>query len=126
MINFLLKEKMDVAKKTSIKIVQVSSSESGTELTFNKCSNTNNNTTALYKNRNNMDGKKKVKVKKKRIVEKGLSVKHKKKVENFLGVASDNTIEKLDDPIKDKPDNTMMYIGTNDLSNNIKLLQKKN
>ena len=72
-----------------------------------------------------MDEKKKVKVKKKRIVEKGLSVKHKKKVVNFLGVASDYTIEKLDDLIKDKPDNTMMYIGTNDLSNNIKLLQKK-
>ena len=54
--------------------------------------------------------------------EKGLSRAHNVKVTNFPGGTSDKIVKKLDDLIKDKPNDLVIHIGTNDLTNNVKLL----
>ena len=46
------------------------------------------------------------------------------KVTNFPGSSSHKTVQKLDDLIKDKPDNLVSQFGTNNLTNNVKLLRK--
>ena len=51
--------------------------------------------------------------------EKGLSVNHKVKIVNFPGSKSE---KKLDDIIKEQPDNLIIYVETNDLTNNLNLL----
>ena len=56
------------------------------------------------------------------ISEKGLNVNHKVKVVNFPGGTSET---KLDDIIKEQPDDLIVYVGTNDLTNNVNLLTKK-
>ena len=56
------------------------------------------------------------------ISEKYLSRTHKVNVTNFPGGATDEIVEKLDNIIKDKPDDLVIHIGTNDLMNNVKLL----
>ena len=52
--------------------------------------------------------------------EKGLSRAHNVKVTNFPGRTSDKIVEKLDDLIKDKPNDLVIDIGTNNLTNNVK------
>ena len=56
------------------------------------------------------------------ISEKGLSVNHKVKIVNFPGGTSEKILEKLDDIIKEQPDDLIVHVGTNDLTNNINLL----
>ena len=56
------------------------------------------------------------------ISEKGLSVNHKVKIVNFPGGTSEKILEKLDDIIKEQPDDLIVHVGTNDLTNNVKLL----
>ena len=56
------------------------------------------------------------------ISEKGLNVNHKVKVVNFPGGTSET---KLDDIIKEQSDDLIVYVGTNDLTNNVNLLTKK-
>ena len=97
-MNFLLKEKAEVAKKT-IEIDEVSSSESGTLMINNNYNNTNNNTTALNKNGNNSNEKEKEENKKLQqqelrlngIVEKGVSVNTCQRIvwvfNHFVGLA---------------------------------------
>ena len=46
------------------------------------------------------------------------------KVTNFPGSSSHKTVQKLDDLIKDKPDNLVSQFGTNNFTNNVKLLRK--
>ena len=46
------------------------------------------------------------------------------KVTNFPGSSSHKIVQKLDDLIKDKPDNLFSQFGTNNLTNNVKLLRK--
>ena len=41
---------------------------------------------------------------------------------NFLGGTSKNILEKFDDIIKEKPDNLILHVGTNDIINNVNLL----
>ena len=53
------------------------------------------------------------------ISEKGLNVNHKVKVVNFPGGTSET---KLDNIIKEQPDDLIVYVGTNDLTNNVNLL----
>ena len=53
------------------------------------------------------------------ISEKGLSVNHKVKIVNFSG---EKVLEQLDDIIKEKPDNLIGHVGTNDITNNVNLL----
>ena len=54
--------------------------------------------------------------------EKGLSVNHKQKIENFLGSTSEKILKKLDVIIKEKPDDLVVHVGTNDITNNVNLL----
>ena len=56
------------------------------------------------------------------ISEKGLSVNHKVKIVNFPGGTSEKILEKLDDIIKEQPDDLIAHIETNDLTNNVNLL----
>ena len=56
------------------------------------------------------------------ISEKGRSVNLKVKIVNFPGGASEKILEKLDDIIKEQPDDLIVHVGTNDLTNNINLL----
>ena len=56
------------------------------------------------------------------ISEKGLSVNHKVKIVNFPGGTSEKILEKLDDIIKEQPDDLIVHVGTNDLTNNVNLL----
>ena len=41
---------------------------------------------------------------------------------NFSGGTSEKILEKLDDIIKEQPDDLIVHVGTNDLTNNIDLL----
>ena len=56
------------------------------------------------------------------ISEKGLSVNHKVKIVNFPGGTSEKILEKLDDIIKEQPEDLIVHVGTNDLTNNVNLL----
>ena len=56
------------------------------------------------------------------ISEKGLSVNHKVKIVNFPSGTSEKILEKLDDIIKEQPDSLIVYVGTNNLTNNVNLL----
>ena len=53
------------------------------------------------------------------ISEKGLSRAHNVKVTNFPGDTSDKIVEKFDELIKDKPDDLVIHIGTNNLTYNV-------
>ena len=56
------------------------------------------------------------------ISKKDLSVNHKVKIVNFPGGASEKILEKLNDIIKEQPDDLIVHVGTNDLTNNVNLL----
>ena len=56
------------------------------------------------------------------ISEKGFSVKHKVKILNFPGGTSKKILEKLYDIIKEQPDDLIVHVGTDDLTNNANLL----
>ena len=58
------------------------------------------------------------------IFETGLSVNHKVKIVNFPFSTSENILEKLDDIIKEKPEDLIVHVGTNDITNNVNLLIK--
>ena len=55
--------------------------------------------------------------------EKGLN--HKVKIVNFPGGTSEKTLEKLDDVIKEQPDDLIVHVETNDLTKNVNLLTNK-
>ena len=56
------------------------------------------------------------------ISEKGLSVSRKVKIVNFPGGASEKILEKQDVIINEKPDDVIVHVGTNDITNNVNLL----
>ena len=56
------------------------------------------------------------------VSEKDLSRAHNVKATNFPVGTSDKIVEKLNDLIKDKSDDLVIHIGTNELTNNGKLL----
>ena len=56
------------------------------------------------------------------ICEKDLSRAHNVKVTNFPSGTSDKIVENLDDLIEKKPGDLAIHIRTNDLTNNVKLL----
>ena len=58
------------------------------------------------------------------ISEKGLSVNYKVKIVNFPGSTSEKILEKLDDIIKEKPEDLIFHAGTNDITNNVNLSSK--
>ena len=55
------------------------------------------------------------------ISEKGLSVNHKVKIVNFPDGTSEKIIEKLNDIIKEKPEDLIVHAGANDINNNVNL-----
>lgn len=54
--------------------------------------------------------------------ERGLSVNHKVRIVNFPGGEIEKFLQKLDDKIKEMPDNPIILLGTNEISNNVNLL----
>ena len=54
--------------------------------------------------------------------EKGLSKTHKVRVINFPGGTSEKITDQLGDLIKGNPDALVVHVGTNDISNNVNLL----
>ena len=56
------------------------------------------------------------------ISEKGLSHKHIVKVVNKPGATSEGILDKIHDVIKPKPEHLLIHVGTNDLTNDINLL----
>ena len=56
------------------------------------------------------------------ISKKGLSVNYKVKIMNFPGGTNEKILEKLNDMIKEKPDDLIGHVGTNDITYNINLL----
>ena len=52
---------------------------------------------------------------------KGLTVNHKVKIVNFPGGTSEKIVKKVDDIIKEKPDDLIVHAGTNDITNNVNL-----
>ena len=59
------------------------------------------------------------------ISEKGLSVNHKVKIVNFPGGTNEKILEKLDDIIKEKPDDVIVHVGNNDITNNVNLFDQR-
>ena len=53
--------------------------------------------------------------------EKGLSKLRKVKVKNYPGATSEDILDKIDDLLKVKPDCLLVYVRTNDLTNNVNL-----
>ena len=58
----------------------------------------------------------------KNISEKGLSKIHKVRVINFLGGTSEKITDQLDDLIKGKPDDLIIHVRSNDIANDVNLL----
>ena len=56
------------------------------------------------------------------ISEKDLGVDHKVKFVNIPGDTSESLLEKLDIIIMENPDNFIVQVGTNDITNNVNLL----
>ena len=56
------------------------------------------------------------------ISENGLSKTHKARVINFPGGTREKITDQLDDLIKGKPDDLIVHVGTNDIANNVNLL----
>ena len=59
------------------------------------------------------------------ISEKGLSVNHKVKIVNFPCGTNEKILEKLDDIIKEKPDDLIVHVETNDITNNANLFDQR-
>ena len=53
---------------------------------------------------------------------KGLSKSHNAKVKHYPGATSEDILDKIDDLLKVKPDCLLVHVGTNDLTNNVNLL----
>ena len=62
------------------------------------------------------------------IKSRGLSKLKKVEVLNFLGAISNDIVGKIDDVLNQKPESLIFHVGTNDLTNEINLLNniKKN
>ena len=56
------------------------------------------------------------------ISEKGPNKSHKVTVKKFPGGTSNTIVENLDKLLKENPDDLKIHVGTNDLRNNVKLL----
>ena len=59
------------------------------------------------------------------ISEKGLNVNHKVKTVNFPGSTNEKILEKQDDIIKEKPDDLIVHVGTNDITNKVNIFDQR-
>ena len=56
------------------------------------------------------------------ISERGLSVNHKVRTVNFPSGEIEKFVQKLDDKIKEMPGDPIIFLGTNEITNNVNLL----
>ena len=56
------------------------------------------------------------------IHEKLLSKAHNIKLKNYPGAANEYILDEADHSVKSKPDRVLVHLGTNDITNNVKLL----
>lgn len=56
------------------------------------------------------------------IHEKLLSKAHNIKLKNYPGATSEYILDEADHSVKSKPDRVLVHLGTNDITNNVKLL----
>ena len=124
-INFLLKQKNETINSTSLvnKTVtendQIVETERGNSSpSFNSKQKIETQTEPLSKKKIVLTGDSMVNS----ISEKGLSVNHKVNIVIFPGSTSEKILEKLDIIIKEKPDDLIVHVATNDVSNNVNLL----
>ena len=59
------------------------------------------------------------------ISEKGLNVNCKVKIVNFPGSTNEKILEKQNDIIKEKPDDLIVHVGTNVITNNVNLFEQR-
>ena len=59
------------------------------------------------------------------ISEKGLRVNHNLTIVDFPGSTNEKILEKLDGIIKEKPDNLIVHVGTNDTTYNVILFDQR-
>ena len=59
------------------------------------------------------------------ISEKGLNVNYKVKIVNFPGSTNEKILEKQNDIIKEKPDDLIVHVGTNVITNNVNLFEQR-
>ena len=125
-VNFLLKQKSETNNNTNSVNKAVTEND---EILETKRGNSSSSTNSKQKRETQTEPSNK---KKKTVLtgdslvngisEKGLTVNHKVKIVKFPGATSEMILEKLDDIIKEQPDDLIVHVGTNDLTNNVNLL----
>ena len=116
-VNFLLKQKSETNNNTSSVNKAVTEND---EILETKRGNSSSSTNSKQKRETQTEPSNK----KKKIVltgdslvngisEKGLTVNHKVKIVKFPGATSEMILEKLDDIIKEQPDDLIVHVGTN-------------
>ena len=124
-INFLLKQKNEANNNTSSVNKTVTENDEVVEIERGNSSPSSNSKQKI-ETQTTPSSKKKILLTGDSMVngisEKGLSVNHKVKIANFSGGTSEKILEKLDVIIKEKPDDLVVHVGTNDITNNVNLL----
>ena len=126
-INFPLKQKNETNNNTSLVNEAVTESDEIVEIERGNSSPSSNSKQNI-ENQTEPSSKKKIVLTGDSMVngisEKGLSVNHKIKIINFPGGTSEKILEKLDVIIKEKPDDLIVQVGINGITNNVNLLTK--
>ena len=120
-INFPLKQKNETNNNTSLVNETVTESDEIVEIERGNSSPSSNSKQNI-ENQTEPSSKKKIVLTGDSMVngfsEKGLSVNYKGKIVNFPGGTSEKILEKLDVIIKEKPDDLIVHVGTNDVTYN--------
>ena len=122
-INFLWKQKIETNNNTSSVNKTVTENDEILETERGNCSPSSNSKQKRETQTEPSSKKRKIVLTGDSMVngipEKGLSVNHKVKIVNFPGCTNEKILEKLDDIIKEQPDDLIVHVGTNDLTNNV-------
>ena len=126
-INFPLKQKNETNNNTSLVNETVTESDEIVEIERGNSSPSSNSKQNI-ENQTEPSSKKKIVLTGDSMVngisEKGLSVNYKVKIVNFPGGTSEKILEKLDVIIKEKPDDLIVQVGINGITDNVNLLTK--